>query len=617
MSKKLSFTVENIEEVKENPNSSFAHMKVDFFASGDNAHKLYVSEETLRKTAKTIYNVPVVWKYDSRNDDALSHEEDEYPCGVVREGSLIEEKMLPDGRTMLNVPVLIWKKYSGRLIEIFKRDGKKAVSVEVSVLDASDENGKQELLDYKFEAITILGRNVVPAIPMAEMTVLSFAEEQKEFDEAIEKEFSYDRYSSIDFTIPENVKDSMRLAVENFERFGKGGNSVSLSNAKFILKNEKITPDKVRMMHKKLSSYSKKSLDIDDDKIRFELWGGENAVSWIKSVHEEMEKIDNKRSAFFVYKNISDANPAIKGIEPAVTVSQANEIAKRADAIGSNDEKNGWAIAISNFKKTHEEEDGKWVKKEGKEEMSVEKEKIEEMAFPEKKEEVEKEEMAFPEKKEEVEKEEMAVEPPVEEKKEEMAVEPPVEKKKEEEAKVEMSLDSYLDLPFILRLLEEITEGEESFLEQDNFAIKCAMDEMKRDGEKSFESISKGMFAKMKMMSSKLAKMAEENKAYMSMKEEFESLKSFKKSVEESRFSFEVEATLKDVEAVMPKDEMDKAREESKSFSLETIDGWKNGVKAKAFTFSAGKPKDIKNEIPRWTFNIETKGKEEALWKIS
>lgn len=549
MSKKLSFTVENIEEIQENPSSSFAHMQVDFFASGDNAHKLYVSEETLRKTAETIYNVPVVWKYDSRTDDAGSHDEGEYAIGVIREGSKIKEKKLNDGRTMLSVPALIWKKYSGRLIDIFKRDKKKSVSVEMSVLDASDDGGRQELLDYRFEAITILGSRVTPAINLAEMTVLSFAEEQREFEKAYEKEFVHDKYSGIDFKIPDELKNSLEKAIEKFGKLGKGGNSVSLSNAKFLLKNESITPDKVRLMYKKLSSYSKKSLLEEDEKVRFELWGGES-FSWIKSVHEEMEKIDNKRSAFFVYED----------------------------------------------------------NKEGKEEISVEdkEEKTEDMAVPE-----------VEEKKEESQEEKMAEEEaPVEDKKEEMAVEPPVEEKKEEE-KVEMSLDAYLDLAYILKLLEEETKGEAEYLEQDNFAIKCAAEEMKKEGEKSFESISKGMFAKMKMMSSKIAKMAEENKAYMSMKEEFESLKSFKKSVEESRFSFEVESTLKDVEAVMPKDEMDKAREESKNFSLDTIDGWKNGVKAKAFTFSSGKPKEIKNEIPRWSFNIETvNSSKKELWEI-
>ena len=64
------------------------------------------------------------------------------------------------------------------------------------------------------------------------------------------------------------------------------------------------------------------------------------------------------------YSSMDDVNPAIKGIDPPVTLSQANTIAEWADKIeaeGSAD--NPWAVAISQFKKAYEVEGGKWVKK--------------------------------------------------------------------------------------------------------------------------------------------------------------------------------------------------------------------------------------------------------------
>ena len=199
--------------------------------------------------------------------------------------------------------------------------------------------------------------------------------------------------------------------------------------------------------------------------------------------------------------------------------------------------------------------------------------------------------------------------PEIEEKeseKEEMAV---------EENKAEMSLDSYLDLVYTLSLMEEETESRKEFLkEEDEFALKCAVEEIKKEGEKDFAIVSKGMFAKMKEMSAKMAKMEAENKAYMS---EFESLKSFKKSADEARFSYEIESTLKEVEAVMPSEEFEKARSEATNFSLETVDAWKNAVKAKAFTFSKPETKKNKEEqvAPRWAFNVETNQTKESLWK--
>jgi hypothetical protein len=50
------------------------------------------------------------------------------------------------------------------------------------------------------------------------------------------------------------------------------------------------------------------------------------------------------------YKTLDEANAAIRGIDPPVTLDQANKIAAMADSIGGD---SGWAIAISAFKKGH------------------------------------------------------------------------------------------------------------------------------------------------------------------------------------------------------------------------------------------------------------------------
>ncbi len=62
------------------------------------------------------------------------------------------------------------------------------------------------------------------------------------------------------------------------------------------------------------------------------------------------------------YSKWEEVNPAIKGIEPRVTLAQANMIAGWADRIEEAD--NPWAVAIAQFKKMYEVKDGKWVKEE-------------------------------------------------------------------------------------------------------------------------------------------------------------------------------------------------------------------------------------------------------------
>ena len=65
------------------------------------------------------------------------------------------------------------------------------------------------------------------------------------------------------------------------------------------------------------------------------------------------------------YSSLDDANPAIKGIDPPVTLAQANTIAAMADAIEEEGEAdNPWAVAIAQFKKAYEAESDKWVKRE-------------------------------------------------------------------------------------------------------------------------------------------------------------------------------------------------------------------------------------------------------------
>lgn len=63
------------------------------------------------------------------------------------------------------------------------------------------------------------------------------------------------------------------------------------------------------------------------------------------------------------YSSLAGANPAIRGIKPPVTLSQANSIASQADAIPKDDVKSPWAVAIASFKKSHRVEGGRWVKK--------------------------------------------------------------------------------------------------------------------------------------------------------------------------------------------------------------------------------------------------------------
>jgi hypothetical protein len=65
--------------------------------------------------------------------------------------------------------------------------------------------------------------------------------------------------------------------------------------------------------------------------------------------------------------NVPDS---LKGIDPPLTLAQANEVAALADAIGGD---NPWGIAVGQWKARHIVSGGRWVKKER---MTVETDKI-------------------------------------------------------------------------------------------------------------------------------------------------------------------------------------------------------------------------------------------------
>ena len=99
--------------------------------------------------------------------------------------------------------------------------------------------------------------------------------------------------------------------------------------------------------------------------------------------------------------------------------------------------------------------------------------------------------------------------------------------------------------------------------------------------------------------------------------EEIASLKEYKDGIEKERFEFEIATTLKDVEDFVPKDELDALKEESANFSLETIDGWRNAVKAKAFVYTKDFRKDENTPDVKkvgMPFRNTSKESKKSLW---
>lgn len=175
---KLTFAIENISNIEDSADPAFANVTIDAFASGT-SNGLYISEETLRRCGESILESPIVFAYDDWTGNLKGHEREEIPGGFIPASSKISYNKSKDGsRTFLSVSGKIWKKYSGKLMEVLKRDGgKKAVSVEMEVFDF--DKIKSEIRDFAIRAITIIG--VEPAVKDAQLTVLSFSKDKENY----------------------------------------------------------------------------------------------------------------------------------------------------------------------------------------------------------------------------------------------------------------------------------------------------------------------------------------------------------------------------------------------------------------------------------------------------
>ena len=181
--------VDTTQFIDDTNKSLFRKMRIRAFASGENAHTLPVDKEVIERCAYSVYDKPIVWKYNRWLDDAEGHEPDEVPVGFIKESSenpVVFEQI--DNRIFMTVTALIWTKYCGRLIEVFeKAGGFKDVSIEINTrLEEQKFCDKPIIKDFCVQGITILGEAIAPAVKGCGATLLEFSTDKSKYLDSIE-----------------------------------------------------------------------------------------------------------------------------------------------------------------------------------------------------------------------------------------------------------------------------------------------------------------------------------------------------------------------------------------------------------------------------------------------
>ena len=493
--KRINFEIESADIVGENDSSSFATAKIHAFSSGANKHRIECSADNLRKFASTIYHKPILYSINKNLDDFASHRnpEDSLIAGFVFPDSAKFIDM-EDGRVGMVVIAKIWKKYASKVIQYFKRDPnkKKKASVELDLYEYTQKkDGSIDMLDFEYEGICLIGDYITEASPGANAQILSFSDENAEYIEAFNKEFS-----------------------------------------------------------------------------------------------------EEGLTVYMPYKNREDMNPSLQGIDPPITPEQGEEIANQAESIGSDDEKNGWAIAISSFKDRHHVEDGHWVKNKEKENMAVEKNDDPE-EDKKKSEEINDSNHENQDGNKEEDKKEKNQETP----------------EADMSCGKEKQMDFELDFSVILSEFEPESESYKLLF------AESQKDNAERDYKVVYSTLMKSFTDMKKKIAEKDEAITSLETEKVSFSEEIITLKSFKSDIEEQKKSFAVDSTLKEAEEFIPKEELDQLREESKNYTVENIGAWENSVKAKAFAYTTKKGKEEDGIVRMGLHFLKNTKEKDSLWK--
>lgn len=152
----------------------FAIGKMALLSTTPNSYGIVFTEEKLRTYGETAKGKFVVAYYDGY--DVTDHDPSEWIVGYIPENQDFEFVKKEDGNVIMYACVLISKVYASEIIRLFEIENKRSVSVEVACDYTDKENGILE--KFNIIGVTILGRDVPPSCPDAQMNIVRFSNKE-------------------------------------------------------------------------------------------------------------------------------------------------------------------------------------------------------------------------------------------------------------------------------------------------------------------------------------------------------------------------------------------------------------------------------------------------------
>lgn len=178
MDNKVKFAIEDIERFKDDTDPELAIARVKFLSTKPNSHKINITEEILERDAKTILGKFLIGKMNWNNTDTEGHESDEVIFGYF----IPSQEILftrEDGYLTASADAVVSKLYATSMYDMFLKDNKRKVSVEMTTLGMNElPNGEIEIDGINLTGATVLGKSINPSCPNASMEIIQFSEQK-------------------------------------------------------------------------------------------------------------------------------------------------------------------------------------------------------------------------------------------------------------------------------------------------------------------------------------------------------------------------------------------------------------------------------------------------------
>lgn len=176
LQKNISFALEDVEEIPDwadvYPENKFTVAKCCFLSTRENSHGLEISEKVLKECASSILGNFLVAKISW--GDATTHVSSESIYGyfpMEQEVQFIEDK---DGIVKAYAYAVISKRYSKEFNGIFEYQNLRDSSVEMTV--TCEEDNENVVLSFDIYGLTCLGKTVNGSCPDADIKLVRFEE---------------------------------------------------------------------------------------------------------------------------------------------------------------------------------------------------------------------------------------------------------------------------------------------------------------------------------------------------------------------------------------------------------------------------------------------------------